>query len=315
MADDRASEDDRHDFGGPWTELKLNALDEYSQFFTVALKNQKFELWYIDPFAGTGTRVAKKQTGGLLEGVPVAIEEEILAGSARRALSVTPHFHHLVLSDRRPKHFKALCALAEEHPDRDIRPFNTDANDQIKRLFTSPPWMDSPKSSAQRALVFLDPYGMNVQWETLELLAKSQRADVWMLVNLKAVCQQLAHDHDRLDQSKRNALSKFFGTNEWEDQFYKFSDNQRDLFSIQPRQSGHRSVSRTDVARFYRLRLNTRFKYVSEPLPLKVNSQESYFQLYCMSNNPSHSARSLIARGAEAVIKKYKLASHRRYDH
>jgi hypothetical protein len=45
-----------HSYGGPWTELKLDVLKKYLNFYTDALKNQRFEKWYIDAFAGTGER-------------------------------------------------------------------------------------------------------------------------------------------------------------------------------------------------------------------------------------------------------------------
>ena len=41
-------------FGGPWTVEKLNILSDYLDFYVQALKNQPFNLIYIDAFAGTG---------------------------------------------------------------------------------------------------------------------------------------------------------------------------------------------------------------------------------------------------------------------
>jgi len=41
-------------YGGPWTNIKADVLRSYLGFFTTAFKNQGFELWYIDGFAGTG---------------------------------------------------------------------------------------------------------------------------------------------------------------------------------------------------------------------------------------------------------------------
>ena len=42
------------EFGGPWTEIKLDVLKQYLNAYTTALKNQPFERLYIDAFAGTG---------------------------------------------------------------------------------------------------------------------------------------------------------------------------------------------------------------------------------------------------------------------
>jgi three-Cys-motif partner protein len=304
--------DTRHEFGGPWTEVKLDAIDAYAHYFTAVLKNQPFELWYIDGFAGTGSRNAKKEIGGLFEGEPAGVIEEVLAGSAKRALAVQPPFHHLVLIDQKAKHYRALCDLAKEHPQRDVRVLRGDANELVVDIVTAPPWTKGhPRARFQRALIFLDPYDMAVRWPTLEVLAASQRADVWFLANLKAAIQQLAHDHGALDDSKRAALSGFFGTMAWEDEFYRFREGERDLFSDQAAAVGHRAASREEIAGFYRKRLETLFSYVSRPLGLRVKNQDDYFQLYCMSNNPSPSARALIHKGADHVIRKHGQAFRR----
>lgn len=41
-------------FGGAWTLIKLKVLSKYLYFYTTALKNQFFNLCYIDAFAGCG---------------------------------------------------------------------------------------------------------------------------------------------------------------------------------------------------------------------------------------------------------------------
>jgi three-Cys-motif partner protein len=41
-------------WGGEWTKDKLERLRNYLRAYTTALKNQPFELIYIDVFAGTG---------------------------------------------------------------------------------------------------------------------------------------------------------------------------------------------------------------------------------------------------------------------
>jgi three-Cys-motif partner protein len=79
-----------HSFGGPWTEIKLDAVQYYLECYAKALTPKKFDLWYIDAFAGTGDRVETRKVGGLLEGVPESTVTETLSGSARRALKVTP---------------------------------------------------------------------------------------------------------------------------------------------------------------------------------------------------------------------------------
>ncbi|NYD90918.1 three-Cys-motif partner protein TcmP [Sphingomonas melonis] len=306
-----------HRFGGPWTEVKLDAIDGYARAYTTALKHQNFELWYVDAFAGTGSRTEARSIGGILDGAPIDTVELTLAGSARRALAVNPPFVHLRLIERRKEHYQALLDLQAQFPDRDVEPMLGNANTVLPRIFGNPPWTSRSEGRKQRALVFLDPYGISVTWATLRMLAETERADVWYLVNLKGICQQMPHDHKRLDPGKRAKLDEFFGGDDWEDQFYAFSPNkQLDLLSFADDRVALRSVTRERVGDFYRQRLRDKlFSYVSEPLSLKVRSADDYFQLYCMSNNKSPAAQSLIKSLASAVIKKHSAAFRRMSDH
>jgi three-Cys-motif partner protein len=99
-----------HRFGGIWTELKLEAISAYSEFFTGAIGG-RFDLWYVDPFAGTGSRTAEEQVGGLFDGRPISIIEKRYPGSAARALSIEPPFGHLRFGDTKKSHIKALPVI------------------------------------------------------------------------------------------------------------------------------------------------------------------------------------------------------------
>ncbi|HEX8214329.1 MAG TPA: three-Cys-motif partner protein TcmP [Allosphingosinicella sp.] len=301
-----------HRFGGVWTEVKLAAISAYSKFFTGAIGG-KFDLWYIDPFAGTGSRISAEETGGLFEGGPISTIERQYPGSAARALSIEPPFDHLRFGDTKKSHIKALEELVALHPGRDAKVIPDDANTFVQFMFGHPYWTD-PKGRGRgsRALVFLDPYGLEVKWRTLEVLAASERADVWFLANLKAAVQQLSRDHRKLDADKRRALGEYFGTDTWEAEFYQETDDGGGLLGMMETQK-RRGATKQDVAAFHRKQLCKLFSYVSEPLPLAVGSMDDYFLLYCMSNNKSPAARALIKKGADWVIQKYKQASRQRF--
>ncbi|MEP2235184.1 MAG: three-Cys-motif partner protein TcmP [Alteripontixanthobacter sp.] len=302
-----------HKFGGDWTEVKLAAISAYSEFFTGAI-GSRFTLWYVDPFAGTGSRTAEEQSGGLFEGEPITAIEREYPGSAARSLMVEPPFDHFRFGDTKKKHVKALTSLVEKFPDKNARVIDGDANIYVQKMFGHQYWMsDDNGKSPPRALVFLDPYGLEVKWDTLKSLANSRKADVWFLANLKAAVQQLSHDHSKLDDDKRRALSQYFGTDTWEDEFYRNSDQSGLLGMMDDRKE--RSATKPEVAAFHKKCLSGLFQYVSEPLPLKVGAVDDYFLLYCMSNNPSYKARALIAKGADWVIQHHKQASHRRSAH
>lgn len=85
-----------HAFGGAWTEIKLDAVRYYLEFYTGALRNQAFDLWYIDAFAGSGERTELRESGGLIDGTPVELKNIQLDGSAKRAMAINPPFKHLI---------------------------------------------------------------------------------------------------------------------------------------------------------------------------------------------------------------------------
>lgn len=297
----------KNSFGGPWTEIKLEAISGYLNFYQKALKNQVFETWYIDAFAGTGDRHAKVLTGGLLEGTPSTEEVQILDGSVRRALQIDPPFDHFWFAEQHRGRQKVLASLQREFA-RDIQVFPGEANDGLRSLFNSSPWI-GPKAGLQRAVVFLDPFGMSVGFSTLEMLAATRRVDVWYLFPRAAVIQQLANDHDALDHGKRASLARVFGCDDWEERFYQAQPAQGDLFGGPPTRAIIRKANSNEIAAFMRERFGKVFAYVSDPLPLMIKGHD-FFELYCLSNNVR--AISLITKGVDHVLQKHAPASRRK---
>lgn len=304
----RMTDKPKHFFGGPWTEIKLDAISEYLDFYQKALKNRGFETWYVDAFAGTGERHAKVMKGGIFEVEILEEVEEVLAGSAKRALAVNPPFAHYWFSEERSTRVRALEQLRLDS-DADIIVCKGDANTQLKQLFLSPPWASHRDAWKQRAVVFLDPYGMSVDFVTLEMLAATKRVDVWYLFPRKAVVQQLANRASGIDGDKRSSLNRIFGCDDWEERFYRAQPAQASLFGEPATPESVRKATGDEIAAFARERFGKIFAYVSDPIPLLVNGRE-FFELYCFSNNPP--AIDLIKRGVEHVVKKYTPASHRK---
>jgi len=299
-----------HRFGGAWTELKLDAVRYYLGFFTKVLERQPFDLWYIDAFAGSGTREAKLERGGLFEGVPTQTCVETLAGSVLHALAVSPPFSRHVFIEGKRARFRELEAIARQYPEKHIECRHGDANEELRSILTSPPW-SNPRGS-QRAVIFLDPYGMNVAWETLRLLAATKRVDVWYLFPLQAVTRQLAADLGKVDAHKQDSLDSIFGTSVWRDELYA-TEAVPDLFSATST-STRRNVTQQEIEEYSRKRLGTLFRYVSRPLPLMAEGRGHLFSLFCLSNSDSDAAIGLIEKGVRSTLKKYGSASRRMFD-
>ncbi|MDB5429911.1 MAG: hypothetical protein JWP35_1027 [Caulobacter sp.] len=301
---DNADGSSDHEFGGHWTEVKLDAISEYLNFFTSALKNRAFRLWYVDAFAGTGARTAKRVTGGIFEGQPIGEEKVQLDGSAKRALAVSPPFHDFVFMEQHGGRFAALSKLKTANPTRNIVVTSGDGNEALRGLFSSPPWSHQKRGKGpQRAVVFLDPYAMSVRWNTLQLLAETGAVDVWYLFPLNAVVRQLAHDFSAVDQAKQASLDEIFGTADWRSELYA-TDVQPGLFEVEV-SSTRRVASQKQIQTYAMKRLKTLFPYVSDPLPLLTPGGAQLFSLFCASANESPAARALVAKGVSHVLKKY----------
>lgn len=300
-----------HRFGGAWTELKLDAVHYYLGFFTRVLKTQPFDLWYIDAFAGSGTRTVERETGGLLEAEPMGQTTEEIAGSVLRALEVDPPFSRHVFVEGNASRFRELDAIRLSRPEKRIECRQGDANSQLKDIFQSEPWISQPAGRGKlRAVVFLDPYGMNVEWETLRLLASTRAVDVWYLFPMLAVTRQLAKNISRVDENKSARLDTIFGTTGWREELYDTQVN-NDLFA-QSITTSVRKVTLPQIEAYSQKRLETLFRYVSEPLPLIAEGRGQQFSLFCLSNSASDAAIDLIKKGVRATLKKHGGSASRR---
>lgn len=213
-----------HEFGGISTDLKLAIVEGYLQSFTTALRPYFTELWYFDAFAGTGERTVRH--AAQVEdfwGPPTLEAVEQRRGSARIAIETVPAFDRLVFIDRAPNHITALERLANEHPNRDITVRSGDANSLILEILSRPDW------SRARGVMFLDPYGMQVDWTTLEAVRATGAIDVWYLVSLAGLFRQAARDRRKLDEVKRSAITRMLGTADWEAAWYE-APSTPDLF-------------------------------------------------------------------------------------
>ena len=82
-----------HEFGSQDTDLKLSVVETYLRTYTRALTGKWPEIWYIDAFAGTGSRTVRVAArGGDLfdEAVPEQVEQR--RGSAQIPL-LGAHVH------------------------------------------------------------------------------------------------------------------------------------------------------------------------------------------------------------------------------
>jgi three-Cys-motif partner protein len=293
-----------HSFGGPWTEIKLDAVEYYLQCYTRALKRVGFDLTYIDAFAGTGFRNVQREIGGILEGTPIVTVNEILAGSAQRALGVKPPFDHFRFIEKAPERYAALEKLKELHPSADIIVLPGEANQILRDLVNQEPWVRRD-ASVSRGVVFLDPYALHVDWTTLQALASTLVFDVWYLFPIRDTIRQLAHNFEGIGP-KEPMLDRLLGP-EWHE-LYSFAvegDSRRDLFDQPAEPEIKRVASGREFEQWLKRRLETEFKFVSEPLPILSTPSRQAFSLFLGVSNPSKSAIDLAMKFVRYVNRQF----------
>ncbi|WP_292992535.1 three-Cys-motif partner protein TcmP [Nitrosomonas sp.] len=279
---------DQHSFGGAWTLIKLGALEKYLAAFNTVLSKQSFTRLYIDAFAGTG-RCDIKVDG----------ENKTIDGSARRALDINPAFHKFCFIELHSKKLMALNALRSEHPGKIIEIIQDDANKALKTLCTQYHWR------RERAVLFLDPFGMHVEWSTLETIAKTGAIDVWYLFPYAGLYRQATKNADALDADKEASLTRVLGTDEWRKVFY-VQNPQSDMFG-----GGNgdvRDIDHPQMLKFVSKQLKTLFPAVTEPKILhrggnsRNPSGPPLFALYFASSNPSLKAHGLATKIAKDIL-------------
>ena len=283
---------EEHSFGGAWTEIKLDILRKYLDFYTKALSKQGFELLYIDAFAGTGRRTE------IVPSVPILGQEEkiiSLDGSARIALNIDQQFDRYLFIETNSKRIKELEKLRAEFCNTYIKIENADANTVITELARKPIW-DCNKF---RGVIFSDPYGMEVSWETLKAIVTTESFDVWYLFPLSGVCRQAARDHTKMGEYKKEALDKLFGTREWENAFYE-KITRRGLFEIT--ENTVRKLTIKQIEEWISNRLKTIFSHVSAPVVLPATGAQLYSLYFCISN-PAPKAIGLATKAANFILK------------
>jgi three-Cys-motif partner protein len=301
-----------HSFGGPWTEIKLDTVVYYLECYTKALKAKNFDLWYVDGFAGTGDRTATETRGGIFEGGPVSTEIVSRAGSARRALNVSPAFDHFIFIDEKREHCEALHALRNEHSQKDVRIILGDANEHLRALVGMEAWRKK-RAGNSRAVVFLDPYALQVDWATLESLAATQIVDVWYLFPLRDVTRQLAREYSGIG-AKESKLTRVLGPN-WRDLYQPPVVRQASLIDEMESTELVRGRTIKQIEEWFQGELRRIFPFVSGALPLWTEPGRQAFSLFLAVANDSAPAVNLAKHFVKhAMGQKPAKASRRRSD-
>ncbi len=284
-----------HNFGGSWTQEKLSILKQYMNSYMNVMKKQSYSLIYIDAFAGTGERVEEASVD---ESIPFLFNSEdkeqrkqIFDGSATISLNLSRPFDEYWFIEENQERFDELCILRNSysHLNANINCKKGDANDVLPEILRNYDWRKN------RSILFLDPYGANVSFQTLNQISAFKGLDIWLLFPLgQAVNRLLCNDPNEISVAWSEKLNRIFGCSDWRKEFYQKGINS----SLFEQIDIETKIANWDIiTTFYKKQLKKVFVEVAEKTYYLLNSKNvPLFAFIFAMTNPDTAARNAAMR-------------------
>jgi len=286
---------EKKDFGGGWSDKKLDVLAEYLQTYTTALKNKPFELLYIDAFAGAGRALVEEQgEDSLFDRADLENDARYRHGSPLQAIQNDPPFQRFIFIDRKEESMATLreqCESTAAGKSDRISYITGDANAELRKIAQGD-WRQ------RRAVAFLDPYALHVTWDTIKAIADTKAIDMWLLFPAMAVNRMLPRSGVVPDEWA-DKLTETFGDDKWKNVFFKTEPE--DLFGMETTSKTQEPFQK--LSEYVTDRLRSVFAGVVDTPLLLRNSGNAPLFLLCFGSG--HPTGAVIAkRIANHIIKK-----------
>ncbi|MFA7421654.1 MAG: three-Cys-motif partner protein TcmP [Melioribacteraceae bacterium] len=276
----------KNSWGGNWTEIKLETFEKYVNAYLTIMNMQKlrYEGWpttiYFDGFAGSGSRclTATNEENNLFADYLIKEELEVYKGSAERVLGLAKKFDYYYFVENVESSINSLEKMLREKEIANDKCYflKDDVNNQLKELSN---FIDDKKA----ALVLLDPFGMQIDWTSIELL-KDKRVDLWILIPSGVIINRFLDGKGKLIFSKK--LQSYFGLSEEEirNKFYNNKSIETLFGAVDKVTKVNDSVAK--IAELYIERLRKIWGFVSEePLKLFNTKNVPIYHFVFASNN------------------------------
>ena len=286
-------------FGGDWTIEKLEILGNYLDAYTnVFLNYPEITLTFVDGFAGTGTvRLKSGRYKGLC-----------IPGSARRAMDIGNRpFDRILLIESNSRKAEMLSNIPDPLRDRKTV-LTSDANVAVQDYCNN-------MGSHERAVIFLDPYGMQVNWSTVAAIADTGYCDMFLLFPIPHRPMTRAN---RPDPSSRRGqrLTAFFGDQSWYTEPYELAEQgtlalgEEDRSTF--REQYQRSSGVNQIVGLYEKKLRQAFsqgKVTQVHRRFRNTKSAPMFEYFFAASNPRGAeiadriARHLMSRATQSPLK------------
>lgn len=276
---------------GEWAEDKLELLEKYLRAYA-RIMHRQVPKWlqggfhYIDAFAGAGY-ARKKEEGYLIEGSPAI------------ALKVEPAFWSYHFVEVSPERVELLKRLRGEFPGKSMKIYRKDANLVLREEIVT--WLEESEKLI-RAFIFLDPYGLQVQWKTIESLGSlkgNAQVDIFVNFPLMGVHRAALPTKRRPSESQMVLLKKVIGDAKVKQVIDEVYAEHLTLFP-DIRGIEKLKLGAEWLAGIYRCRLTSIFEYVSDAVIMRNSKNAPLYVLTLASH------RQVAVNIMNDIFKKYE---------
>ena len=158
---------------------------------------------YIDAFCGCGKNEKINSRGSPL-------------------IALNYNFSQYIFIDKKKEYIEELENIIradDKYKSKNIKFINKDCNEYIREI---------ELKTYDRGVIFLDPYGMQLNWQSLEYIAKTGKLDVWYLFPLSGLTRCLKLNR-KIDDKTCETITMLLGTEDWQEDIYS-EKKQMNLF-------------------------------------------------------------------------------------
>jgi three-Cys-motif partner protein len=184
---------------GRWADDKYRHVGMYAEMFATGMKNHWDSRVYIDLFSGPGYSQLRGTTRYYL-------------GSPLIALSLPNPFDRYIVSDENERAVAALRSrVSSRWPGADVRYVIKDANESLSDVASH-----LPDTGSVLCFCFLDPYKLNIAFETVRGLATRRNIDFLILLALYVDANR---NVERYVSDESEVIDQFLGDRDWRDRW------------------------------------------------------------------------------------------------
>lgn len=172
----------------PHTKGKLLYLRKYLPALNKILRSKVPDRprYYVDLFSGPGKCIDRRG--------------EICDGSPFIAIKTNPPFTNFIFVDIMEDYCKAMRKRLKRTPNVNVK--RGDCNDLVSDVL-------SMMNTLDPCFVFLDPFGLELKWETVERLSKKRRIDLLINFPVGAVCRSMNKE------GAEDTVTNCLGSDQW----------------------------------------------------------------------------------------------------